>query len=301
MKRRFHFKKKTSKFKYFLIIIIIYLSFSFIYNILYRIYKINNESKIIENIISNTKNNSVKENLFEYISNPEYILKYTINLSPPNIDYLLPEPSPKASNEPLVYIYNTHDTETYDSSYLEIYNIKPDVKTISLMLSDYLKDYGIETLVEDKSISNILKENNWSYKNSYEASSILIKEKLENYPSLKLIIDLHRDSSPLTKTLLEYNNTSYAKILFVIGAEHNNYESNYNIALKLNDTIESTIPGISRGIIEKSGPGVNGIYNQDLNPNIVLIEIGGQYNEIEELNNTTEVLAKSILKYLEGE
>ena len=46
---------------------------------------------------------------------------------------------------------------------------------------------------------------------------------------------------------------------------------------------------------------MNGVYNQDLSPKSILIELGGQYNEIEELNNTIKVLAKVILKYIEGE
>ena len=46
---------------------------------------------------------------------------------------------------------------------------------------------------------------------------------------------------------------------------------------------------------------MNGIYNQNLSPNSVLIEVGGQYNTIEQVNNTMPILANAILKYLEGE
>ena len=94
-------------------------------------------------------------------------------------------------------------------------------------------------------------------------------------------------------------NKKYAKILFVVGAEHENYEDNYLLAEKLKNLLEKEIPGITRGITKKSGEGVNGIYNQDLSPVSVLIELGGQYNEIEELNNTIEILATAISKYIE--
>ena len=44
--------------------------------------------------------------------------------------------------------------------------------------------------------------------------------------------------------------------------------------------------------MKRGGAGVNGIYNQDFSPNTLLIEIGGQYNSISEVNNTVEVLAE---------
>ena len=46
---------------------------------------------------------------------------------------------------------------------------------------------------------------------------------------------------------------------------------------------------------------MNGIYNQDLSEKSVLIELGGQYNKIEDINNTLDILAESILLLLEGE
>ena len=44
--------------------------------------------------------------------------------------------------------------------------------------------------------------------------------------------------------------------------------------------------------MKKGGSGVNGIYNQDFSPNTLLIELGGQYNSINEVNNTVLVLAE---------
>ena len=170
---------------------------------------------------------------------------------------------------------------------------------MSYILKDYLEELKIPTIIETSSITKVLKENNWSYKYSYKASRNIIEPIIKNTNSLKLIIDLHRDSSNLNKTLLEINNKKYAKILFVVGAEHENYEDNYLLAEKLKNLLEKEIPGITRGITKKSGEGVNGIYNQDLSPVSLLIELGGQYNEIEELNNTIEILATAISKYIE--
>ena len=62
--------------------------------------------------------------------------------------------------------------------------------------------------------------------------------------------------------------------------------------------MEQEVPGISRGILEKSSFNANGIYNQDVNEYVLLIEVGGENNYIEEVNNTLKVLAKCIYKFL---
>lgn len=299
-----HFKaKRKNKFNWFKIIIFIltiYISFNLFYNLIYNLYlsKLSNE-KIINHIIESTKNEKKSPLLIKY-QKPENILKTEFTFFENNNNNTINVDNTTSKNN-LVYIYSTHETESYSDKYLEVYNINPTVKTMSYILKDYLYDLGINVLVEENSVTEILKKNNWSYKYSYDASKELVQKKINETPTLKLIIDLHRDSAPLSKTLMTYKEIPYAKILFVVGAEHENYEQNYNLAQTLNDYLNEEIPGITRGISKKSGPGVNGIYNQNLSSNSVLIELGGQYNEIEELNNSLKILSKVILKYLEGE
>lgn len=312
MKRRFKTRRKKLNIKIVLvfIILIIYFSFSFFYRILYKNYLSKLENKIIvEDIINKSKNNYIEKDFFSKYKDPKYILKYTLNanldttveLEVNNYQEEIKDESINNSNLPLVYIYSTHETEKYSDSELENYNIVPDVKIASYILENYLEDLGIETLVEKESVTEVLRKNNWAYKRSYDASREIVLKSIASKESLKLIIDLHRDSSSIEKTLLEFNNKKYARVLFVIGAEYTNYEVNYSLAKNINNNLEQLIPGISRGIIKKSGAGVNGIYNQDISPFSILIEIGGQYNKIDEVNNTLSILAKAILKYLEGE
>ena len=299
MQKKFKTKKrkKTNITYISFFLIIIFISSHLTYNIIYVSYlsKLSNK-EIINHIIENTKNNKSSNNILEQYKNPNAILNNNFNI--------IEKTSIEVENTtipPTVYIYSTHETEGYQDKYLEIYNIKPTVKTISYVLQDYLNDYGINTIVEDKSITEILRMNNWSYKYSYEASRIAIKDTINNNKNLKLIIDLHRDSSNLSKTLLETDTNKYARILFVIGKENKNYQENLKISETLNNLLNQEIPNITRGIITKEGAGVNGIYNQDLSNKSILIELSGQYNEIEELNNTLQILSKVILKYLEGE
>ena len=86
--------------------------------------------------------------------------------------------------------------------------------------------------------------------------------------------------------------------MFVIGKDHKNYKVNYELAKKINKLIEKDYPTLTRGISLKSGNGVNGIYNQDLSNESILIELGGNKNTYEEVQNTIGVLAKILGDYL---
>ena len=50
--------------------------------------------------------------------------------------------------------------------------------------------------------------------------------------------------------------------------------------------------------MKKQGKGVNGKYNQDFDPNTILIEVGGQYNTIDEVNRSLKVFSRVLWTYL---
>lgn len=202
--------------------------------------------------------------------------------------------------DPSVYIYNTHQLEEYNSTNLEEYNIRPNVLMASYILREYLNKNNIKTIVETADITDFLNVNGWSYSNSYKASRYYLDEAIKKHNNLKLIIDLHRDSITYNLSTTTIENKKYAKVLFVVGLDHENYEANLALASKLNSLINSKYPTLSRGILKKSGKGVNGIYNQDASKNVVLIECGGYQNSIDEVMNTMIALSDVIKEYLGG-
>lgn len=114
-----------------------------------------------------------------------------------------------------------------------------------------------------------------------------------------IIIDLHRDAATREKSTLTYNNETFGKIYFVVGEDHPNYVFNKSYAQQLSAHLNELVPGISRGVIGKTRDNGNGIYNQDLAKNMVLIELGGIDNTQEEINRTISVLAKTISTVLQ--
>ena len=167
----------------------------------------------------------------------------------------------------------------------------------SYILQDKLEKQNVSALVLEDNLIDYMNINNMSHASSYKASRTFITEPIKNY-SFKLIIDLHRDSVSKEKVTTVINNKSCAKIVFVNGLDYDTSEENLAISNKLNDMIKEKYPSLTRGVMTKGGKGVNGIYNQDLNPNMILLEIGSQHSTIDEVLNTIELLAPIIAEYV---
>ncbi len=302
MKKRFiATKAKIFNFKtlFLLIILIISLILSF------NIFLASGVNTILgnNNIPTNLLNAGLNKNTFLLdILNPKDLLKIGLNYifdtkNDAPIEEVKKIDEHTNSSNPKIYLYNTHDNEDYKSSLIESYSIKYNVKIASYMLSEYLSDLGIENYVEASSTTDLYYTNNTLYQNTYDASRDLIKSIEAKYPELDLLIDIHRDSVEKLSSTVEIDGTSYAKVLFVVGTDNPNYEKNLKKAEEINNLLN---PKITRGIIKKSKEDGNGIYNQDLSENIILLELGGVENTIEEIDNTLQLLSKAILKYMGG-
>lgn len=204
------------------------------------------------------------------------------------------------SSSPQVYIYNTHQTESYSMKTLEPYNITPSVMMASYLMKEHFQKAGIETIVEETNISDYMKEQGYQYAESYVASRTFVESILKKYPDLKLIIDLHRDAIPHDSSTITIGEKNYAKVLFIVGMNNPNYQTNLSLAQSISDLINQSYPKLSRGIMSKSGSNVNGLYNQDLNGNMILLELGANENTIDEVQNTVEAIVPIISAYLKS-
>lgn len=200
--------------------------------------------------------------------------------------------------EPIVYIYNTHQQEKYKMNKNEPYNITPTVLTTSYMLEEQLLKYGIVSVVEESSVSNVLNKNKWNYASSYRVTRTFLENAKKKYPTLKFYIDVHRDSVKRSITTKTFDDKDYARVMFLIGLENKNYKENLKLTSQINDDLEKKYPGLSRGIYKKKGPGVNGVYNQDFSSNAILIEFGGNDNTIDEVYNTVIIISEILSKYI---
>ena len=146
-----------------------------------------------------------------------------------------------------------------------------------------------------------MNKNGLDHAGSYIASRHFLQNTMNKYNSIELYIDLHRDAISHDSSYINIDGKDCAKILFVIGLEYDTYKSNLKIVEKINNIINTKYPNLSRGIMKKQGYGVNGVYNQDLSSNVILIEVGGNENNIDEVNNTLDLVASAIKEYLNEE
>lgn len=145
-----------------------------------------------------------------------------------------------------------------------------------------------------------MKKTNRTFSEAYDVVRPFLATQVKG-KEYDLIIDLHRDSATRKTTTITHNNQSYGKLYFVVGEDHPNFRINKSLAENLSAQLNEMIPGISRGVIGKKGDNVDGIYNQDLAKNMVLIELGGIENTQEEINRTISVLAKAISIVLQNQ
>ncbi len=281
MSKRFKTKKKLNHdilIKTFLIIVFIYIIIKCLISLVLKI-------PIIDFTFKANKLGYFKKIIIDStIKKPKYFLGYYKKENEEAIyaSYVI-------KSKPILYIYNTHQKEEYVKN--------KTVLDASYLFKKELDKYNVNTIVENRDITEFMRANNMDYSYSYKASRYYIEDVKSKY-NVDLYIDLHRDALDKKLVTTTINNKDYAKILFVVGKEYKSYEKNYKLAKKINTMISLKYPNLSRGVILKGGANSNGIYNQDLSNNMILLEIGSQESNFEEISNTISILAPIIGEYL---
>lgn len=210
-------------------------------------------------------------------------------------------------DEPAVLILHTHATESYTRSQGENYEESSAFRTLDedynmLSVGDYLAsllEAGGLTVLHDRELHDYP-----SYNGSYSHARKAINGYLEDYPSIQLILDLHRDASGdldnQMKTSATVGGRSSAQIMMVVGTNasgltHSRWEDNLALALKLHVQLERTAPGIMRHLNLRAQR-----FNQDLSTGALLVEMGAAGNTHAEALTAAEVLAQGILALARG-
>lgn len=207
------------------------------------------------------------------------------------------------TDEPQVLIYHTHATEGYMSDTKDFYtqsdsarntdNAK-NVSAVGDALSGALQKSGIA------SVHDSTQHDNPSYSGSYKRSAETIKKNLDSHPSIKLGLDLHRDSIPCGKSdktalVADVGGKQAAQIMIIVSTGYDGSDDNFTFALRLQQALEATYPGLARPMtVYKS------VYNQDLLPYGLLIEVGTDANSLEEAKYSGELLGNVLGPLLKG-
>ncbi|MRH43067.1 stage II sporulation protein P [Aquibacillus halophilus] len=207
------------------------------------------------------------------------------------------EGQPTTGDKNVVFIYNTHNRESFlphlpeDTTINQVWHSEVNITKVSDRLKKSLEVNGIGASVDHTDFGNVLNENGWEYWQSYNASRPIVETALANNKDFNYVFDLHRDSQRRDVTTLNIDGQDYARLAFVVGSDYNN-DKNLKLATELHNKINEKYPKLSRTVITQGGSGNNGVYNQDLSPNSIVIEFGGIDNTMEELYRTADAFAE---------
>ena len=299
--RRFITKKKIKipryRLYYFILAFTIFLVFGL--NFIVHFFLRNTESSFIDYFVGNSFGNALRD---DFIRSDSFLFYTALGIDGIFLDDgEIKVGSIKevgSSLDEVVYLYNTFQTDQYQSHYFNRYSIQPFVVQASFILQEYLKSYGIGSVVEEDSVAQVLKKQNISYSNSYAASKILLQKRTEEFPGLKYFFDLQIADDEKKETSVVIEGEEYAKILFVVGTDQDNYQLNQAFATRLNELLLDKEKNLTRGISLRGGEGYQGVYNQDFSSKALLIQVGGCNNTIDEVNRSLKVLAEVIATYI---
>ncbi len=236
-------------------------------------------------------------------SDAQQVEVYNASGKSPDTAALLAQPLTWAldTGEPTVLILHTHATESYTKqgeSYEESASWRTldedyNMLSIGAAVAALLEENGI-TVLQDRTLHDYP-----SYNGSYSDARQTLREYLEEYPSIQLVLDLHRDAAgsgdSQLRTAVSIGGTTSAQLMLVLGANHENYEQNLSLALKLHAQLEAQCPGITRPLQLRGAR-----YNQDLCPGALLIEVGAAGNTHDEALLAAQELARAIVALAHG-
>ncbi|MCH5183369.1 MAG: stage II sporulation protein P [Oscillospiraceae bacterium] len=226
----------------------------------------------------------------------EYLTRqYPVSLSPGSQE-----------DEPIVLILHTHGSESYLPAGVDYYlpeedfrsdDPKETVVSVGDMIAETLESLGIPVL-HDRTMHDLM-----DFNNAYTESRAAAREALAEHPTIRYILDIHRDSiftqnNICEKTLTEIDGKQTAQVMLVVGtnqdgAAHPDWRQNLTVATKLEELLNNLYPTLARPVNLRSSA-----FNQALSPGALLVEVGSCGNTIEEAREAGRLFAISFATLL---
>lgn len=208
------------------------------------------------------------------------------------------------SDQPLVLVIHTHGTESYMPEGAKYYVDDGEIARSS-NTSENMIAVGAEfvKVLEENGISALhctIMHDEESYRESYSRSAETIKKYLEQYPSIKYVFDIHRDSlmrstGELISAVTSINGESCAQIMPVVGSGFNGWESNMTFALKLREQLNEEFINLCRPACLRSST-----YNQSMSAVSLILEVGTSGNSLSEAKKAAALSAEAIAEIIKN-
>ena len=218
----------------------------------------------------------------------------------------LPFAIEKDSAAPQVLIMHTHATEDYRLSaglwFTPGDGARSTDRSINMcavgrVMADTLNAAGICTL-HDETLNDYP-----SYTGSYANSRAVVQQYLAQYPSIKVVLDVHRDAlvdsdGTVYKPVLQIDGVKTAQVMLLVGtddagATFPDWTEHLALAMEIQQEMNSLWPGLARPITLRTAR-----FNQQLTKGSLLVEVGSHGNTLEEALAGARLFARSAAKVL---
>ena len=212
------------------------------------------------------------------------------------------------SDEPQVLILHTHATEAYNEERVNYYYPKNEYRSednsknmihIGAIVAEKLENAGYRT------IHIYTQHDNPDYNKSYTNSNNTIKTYLKKYPSIKVVLDVHRDTlitdnGTKYRPITQINGETSAQVMLLMGAgsetyPHKDWQKNFKFALNIQKRANELYPNLMRSILLRDSR-----YNQHLSTGALLVEIGTCGNTIEEAQRAASYFTDALIDILDS-
>ncbi|MGI5973577.1 MAG: stage II sporulation protein P [Oscillospiraceae bacterium] len=196
-----------------------------------------------------------------------------------------------ASDGPQILIIHTHATEAYTQDGADIYTPSDNnTRTLDeahnmIRVGDEMERVFTEmglSVLHDRSVYDYPQ-----YNGSYGRSGPAVRNYLAQYPTIRLVLDVHRDAlvgsdGTVYKAVTTVDGVKTAQVMLVVGSsagggEHPNWTQNLALAARLQKSLDTLYPTLARPMTLRQS-----VYNQNLSPGSLLVEVGSHGNTLQE-------------------
>lgn len=209
---------------------------------------------------------------------------------------------------PQILIVHSHATEAYTPDGADLYTPAGGVaRTLEeednvLRVGDEMERVFTElglSVVHDRTLHDYPQ-----YNGAYTRSARTVEEYLERYPSIKIVLDVHRDAlagedGTVYKAVTRIDGVDTAQVMLVIGHGQNgsnpHWMENLSLACRLQTSMNTLYPTLARPMTFRASS-----YNQELSPGALLVEVGTHGNTLQEALSAARLFARSAGQVLLG-
>lgn len=209
---------------------------------------------------------------------------------------------------PQILILHSHGSEAYSQNDGDLYQESDSFRTtdcthnvvrVGEEMAEVFRSHGFQ-VVHDTNLYDYP-----AYNGAYDRSQAAVQDWLNKYPTIRIILDVHRDAlvgtdGAIYKLVSQENGKKVAQVMLVVGtdaggASHPNWTNNLALAIRFQQELVSDYVTLARPIVLRSSS-----YNQELSPGSLLVEVGGHGNTLTEALDGARLFAESASQVLLG-